>query len=171
VSTESENPYAKKCGGSQICEHKRIKSRCKDCGGSSICEHGKRKTGCKECNPVVCNECSETFSKGSIKNHKKHCTGYINCSSGELAVMESLESLGFVKNETYFFDQSFDGVKYTYVLRWDFRIGTLGDLIFIEYDGEYHYFPIRASSSISQKQAEKNLKISQKKRSNQEWIL
>ena len=121
------------------------------------------KSRCKECNPVVCDKCSETFSKGLLKRHAKNCTGKINCSSGELAVMESLESLGFVKNETYFCDQSYDGVKDINVLRWDFRIETLGDPIFIEYDGRYHYFPIRASSSISQEQAEENLKTAQKR--------
>jgi hypothetical protein len=39
----------KECGGSQICEHGRIRSMCKECGGSQICEHGHRRNRCKEC--------------------------------------------------------------------------------------------------------------------------
>ena len=31
----------KECGGSQICEHGRMRSTCKECGGSQICEHGR----------------------------------------------------------------------------------------------------------------------------------
>ena len=39
----------KECGGSQICEHGRQRSRCKECGGSQICEHGRQRYSCKEC--------------------------------------------------------------------------------------------------------------------------
>jgi hypothetical protein len=77
--------------------------------------------------------------------------------------MESLESLGFIKNETYFYDESYGGVKDTNLLRWDFRIKTLGDPLFIEYDGEYHYFPIRASSSMTEEQANENLNTAKKR--------
>jgi len=38
----------KECGGSQICEHGRQRSRCKECGGARICEHGGRRSRCKE---------------------------------------------------------------------------------------------------------------------------
>ena len=39
----------KECGGSQICEHGRDRSKCKECGGGSICEHGRQRYHCKEC--------------------------------------------------------------------------------------------------------------------------
>ena len=39
----------KDCGGSSICEHQRIRSRCKDCGGSGICEHQRQRSQCKDC--------------------------------------------------------------------------------------------------------------------------
>ena len=39
----------KECGGSGICEHKRVRSTCKDCGGSSLCEHQRRRRSCKDC--------------------------------------------------------------------------------------------------------------------------
>jgi len=39
----------KECGGSQICEHKRLRSFCKECGGSQICEHNRQRSTCKDC--------------------------------------------------------------------------------------------------------------------------
>ena len=39
----------KDCGGSGICEHKRVRSTCKDCGGSSFCEHQRQRSRCKDC--------------------------------------------------------------------------------------------------------------------------
>eukprot|EP00961_Rhodomonas_salina_P014163 189946-Rhodomonas_salina.2 len=39
----------KDCGGSQICEHRRVRSQCKECGWGSICEHNRRRSKCKEC--------------------------------------------------------------------------------------------------------------------------
>ena len=39
----------KECGGSQSCEHGRVRSECKECGGASICEHGRQRSKCKEC--------------------------------------------------------------------------------------------------------------------------
>jgi hypothetical protein len=38
------------CGGSEICSHKKYKSRCTECGGSELCLHNKLKTFCKDCN-------------------------------------------------------------------------------------------------------------------------
>ena len=38
------------CGGSQICEHNRIRWYCKaECGAKGICEHHRQKEYCKEC--------------------------------------------------------------------------------------------------------------------------
>jgi hypothetical protein len=36
---KSGRSWSKKCGGSNICEHNRKRSKCKQCGGSSIYEH------------------------------------------------------------------------------------------------------------------------------------
>ena len=36
-------------GGKGICEHGRLRSKCKDCGGSSMCEHGRERNQCKDC--------------------------------------------------------------------------------------------------------------------------
>ena len=44
VEFEVRKRQCKDCGGSQICEHDRIKSYCKDCGGSQICEHDRQKS-------------------------------------------------------------------------------------------------------------------------------
>ena len=39
----------KECGGKGICEHGRERYYCKECGGKGICEHGRRRNTCKEC--------------------------------------------------------------------------------------------------------------------------
>ena len=39
----------KQCGGNGICEHNRERRFCKECVGSAICEHGTRRHYCKEC--------------------------------------------------------------------------------------------------------------------------
>ena len=39
----------KDCGGASICEHQRQRSRCKECGGASICEHQRERRLCKDC--------------------------------------------------------------------------------------------------------------------------
>jgi hypothetical protein len=46
------------------------------------------------------------------------------------------------------------------LLRWDFRIKKNDNQIFIEYDGKWHYFPVRWGG-ISQEAAEANLKTAQ----------
>jgi len=32
-----------------LCEHQRVRSRCKQCGGSGICEHQRQRSQCKDC--------------------------------------------------------------------------------------------------------------------------
>lgn len=94
-----------------------------------------------------------------LKTHIKTCTGEINCSSGELAVMKALDKL----NTPYIYDQSYDNLKDKSYLRWDFRIDTGDSPVFIEYDGKFHYFPIKKSREMTQEQAEDNLKTIQKR--------
>jgi len=40
------------CGGSQICQHKRLRFSCIECGGSSICQHNKVVRTCQICEPI-----------------------------------------------------------------------------------------------------------------------
>jgi len=37
------------CGGSEICEHRRIRAICGPCGGKYRCEHNRLRTQCKQC--------------------------------------------------------------------------------------------------------------------------
>jgi hypothetical protein len=110
------------------------------------------------CNYAKCTKCNLETSKQGLKTHIKTCTGKLNCSSGELLVMNILKSL----NIKYLYNTSYDNVKDKNLLRWDFVIETDGDPIFIEYDGSYHTLPVRYGG-ISQEQAEINL-LSIKKR-------
>ena len=40
------------CGGSNFCEHGRLRSTCKECGGGGICEHERHRGYRKECGVV-----------------------------------------------------------------------------------------------------------------------
>ena len=62
----------------------------------------------------------------------------------------------------YVYDKPYDNVRDILPLKWDFRIETTGDPVFIEYDGEFHYFPIRQHVK-SQEQAQKNLESQQRR--------
>ena len=101
-------------------------------------------------------ECSichyKCSSNSDLTRHIKTCTGNLNCSSGELAVMNVLKSL----NITYLYDTSYGNVKHKRLLKWDFVIETSGEPLFIEYDGKSHTLPIRYGG-ISQERAEENL--------------
>jgi hypothetical protein len=48
--------YCKDCKGAGICEHKRVRCRCRKCGtGSQICQHKKDRRKCIECRgPNIC---------------------------------------------------------------------------------------------------------------------
>ena len=71
----------KACGGSQICEHNKIKSVCKDCGGGSICEHGKRRSCCGLCGgSKICksrlepyNTSCQTLGNRKLSGFCTHC--------------------------------------------------------------------------------------------------
>jgi hypothetical protein len=76
--------------------------------------------------------------------------------------MEALEDLGFEKDVDYFYNEAYGDVRDKSLLRWDFRIETLGDPLFIEYDGGYHYEPIRRGS-MTKEQAEERLKNTQRR--------
>ena len=105
-----------------------------------------------------CPNCDYKCSRnGNLQKHVKTCTGTLHCSSGELAVMKTLEKLGFKKDVDYFYDESY-ALKDKSYLKWDFRINA-DEPLFIEYDGRCHYFPIRYGG-ISEERAEENLQSS-----------
>jgi len=81
-----------------------------------------------------CKLCSYKFSENStlqrhIKTHEN-----VRGSTGERAIMDVLNSM----KVEYKFDQPFE-VKDKNLLRWDFRIKTETEPLFIEYDGKQHF--------------------------------
>ena len=105
--------------------------------------------------PFMCNECGfKATRNGTLQRHTKVCTGKLNCSSGELAVMKILDKL----EVDYVYDESYGGVKDKSYLRWDFRIGNS----FIEYDGKAHSLPVRYGG-ISEEKALENLETAKKR--------
>jgi len=83
----------RECGGSEICEHGRIRRQCavKPCKGSSICHHGRQKSTCRECGGSgicehgrqrhQCVECAGT----SICPHMKRFSRCVTCGGSELS--------------------------------------------------------------------------------------
>ena len=60
------------CGGSSICEHERVRSKCKECGCSSgYCEHGRERRRCKDC------------GGGGICEHGQRRTRCTECGGGD----------------------------------------------------------------------------------------
>jgi hypothetical protein len=80
----------------------------------------------------------KSSTNGDLHRHIKTCTGKLHCSSGEFEIMKVLDEL----NVPYVHDENYDGLKDKGYLRWDVRILS-DEPIFIEYDGEGHYLPIR----------------------------
>ena len=92
-----------------------------------------------------------------LKRHKTLCTGNLKCSSGELAVMKVLDKL----NIPYAYDETYDNVKDKSYLRFDFRV-LADEPLFIEYDGECHFLPVRYGG-ISEDRAQENLESTQRR--------
>jgi hypothetical protein len=79
------------CGGSAICEHKKIKTHCKECGGSAYCEHKIQKNQCRQCSKTAfcehnrlkrrCETCggAEICEHKKRKTHCKECGGSAFC--------------------------------------------------------------------------------------------
>jgi hypothetical protein len=90
---------------------------------------------------VKCPQCDYKCSRnGTLKKHIKTCTGEMKCSSGEFAIIQVLDEL----NVDYIFNQSCWGVKDKRLLQWDFVINPTADTpAVIEYDGKFHFKPIR----------------------------
>lgn len=88
--------------------------------------------------------CDMAFTlKGHLKIHKKICKNRKSGTKGELLVKKTLEKMGFVIDETYYFRKTYLPLTESSgrQLPFDFRIKLDGDPIFIEYDGKPHYFP------------------------------
>ena len=95
-----------------------------------------------------CHDCDQSFGRnGDLQRHIKLCTDTRSCSSGEFEVMKTLDSLGFKENIDYFYNESYDNVRDKSLLRFDFRLETSEEPIFIEFDGGFHYFPVRISTT------------------------
>ena len=61
----------KSCKGSRLCEHNKQKQNCTRCGGVSTCQHKKQKLQCKICTPYPCNVCNKIYA--GKRNYNRHC--------------------------------------------------------------------------------------------------
>ena len=59
--------------GGSICEHNRVRSRCKECSGGEMCEHSRRHSQCKECGG------SEICKHNRVRSRCKECGGSQIC--------------------------------------------------------------------------------------------
>jgi hypothetical protein len=98
--------------------------------------------------------------KSSLKKHIKICTGERVGSGGEVKIKEVLEDMGFESKYTYLYNKTYMPMTESTGrrLKFDFRIIRDGDPLVIEYDGEFHYLPVRKYYSVTEKKAKKNLK-------------
>ena len=91
--------------------------------------------------PYMCNLCDSKFTtNGNLKKHTKICSGDLNVSGGELAVMKALELLNIEYEAEISEVKNNDNGNW---LRFDFKI-YIGDIVaYIEYDGKQHFKPCR----------------------------
>jgi hypothetical protein len=106
----------------------------------------------------VCKRCNyKSWDNSELTRHSKICTGELNCSTGEYAVMKVLDEMGieYEYNRTY-------KVKDKCLLRWDFILECSDDTkLFIEYNGRQHY-SFAYFGGISQEQSELNFETQKK---------
>ena len=79
-----------------VCEHGKVKYRCKECNGVSLCEHGKEKYHCKDCGGKgicehdrqrhCCTICKGTSicEHGRRRHQCKDCNGTSICEHGKV---------------------------------------------------------------------------------------
>ena len=85
-----------------------------------------------------CPKCDFTCSAPpNIKQHIKICTGKLNVSAGEYAVMKCLELLGIE------YEREVSPITGHRKMRYDFCVIFNGETVYIEYDGRQHYEPVR----------------------------
>jgi hypothetical protein len=65
-----------------------MKSRCKECGGSQICEHDKRRSKCKECDPIgYLSGVVRCRTWNALRNNKtKRTMEYLQCTIEEFKI-------------------------------------------------------------------------------------
>jgi uncharacterized Zn-finger protein len=100
-----------------------------------------------------CPDCEYKCSNNSdLQQHIPRCTGEMNCSSGEYRVMQVLKSMriDYQYNTTH-------EVKSKKLLQWDFIVDYKNTKLFIEYNGEHHYKPVRFGG-ISDERATENFR-------------
>jgi hypothetical protein len=104
-----------------------------------------------------CNYCC--YTGGALRRHVAICTGEFTGSSGEYAIIQILDRMG----ADYLYDTTYWGVKDKGLLRWDFIINPTSETpAIIEYDGKFHYHPIRMGN-MTDEEAEYNLKTTQRR--------
>ena len=111
---------------------------------------GTKDFECQQCN-FICK------TKSDLKRHIQICTGGSKMSKMEQVISNLLDEL----NITYIYDESFMDLKSVKGgrLRFDFRIPTSNEsYIFIEYDGVYHFKPIRSIEALEIQQANDKIK-------------
>ena len=129
------------CG---LCEYKSSTKSCLTQHIKSV--HSKiRDNHCATCEY----KCS---TKHDLTRHIPRCTGKFNGSAGEFQVMKTLNNMEI--EHKYNSSHVVKSPK-NYPLRWDFIISTESGTLFIEYDGEQHYIPIKGWGG------EEKLKITQ----------
>ena len=73
---ESQNSNVKKCGGSQICEHNRVRTTCKECGGASTYIHKKLENQCPDCDgSSICKSRKEPYNTGCRQRGNRKYNG------------------------------------------------------------------------------------------------
>jgi hypothetical protein len=97
--------------------------------------------------PSCTYKCSQ---KSNLTRHISICTGELNCSSGELAVIKTLDRLG----HEYAYDECYNNVRDKGLLRFDFRLEINEQVIMIEYDGGFHFEPIRMGNMTDEEAEE-----------------
>ena len=104
-----------------------------------------------------CENCDyECSSSSDLKKHIQVCTGYLNISSGELAVRKCLELLN-ISYETEVCEIKNTDDNW---LRFDFKIQVDETTMYIEYDGQQHFKPV-CFGGISKEQAKNNFEKAQ----------
>ena len=80
----------KKCGGASICEHSRERSTCVPCGGSQVCKHNRQRSQCKPCGgSQVCkhniqrSQC-KPCGGGSICKHNRQRSTCVPCGGRQI---------------------------------------------------------------------------------------
>jgi hypothetical protein len=101
---------------------------------------------------------------GNLQTHIKVCTGKnFTGSSGEYAIIQLLDELCLEKDVDYLYDETYWDVRDTKLLRWDFILNHKHDNpMVIEYDGGYHYKPIRRGN-MTDEEAEEHFKNNQRR--------